>query len=1854
MKAKFLRFGKCSLSLALSVLMIVSTTIVGSMENAGIKTVEQLSIANKTEDVSFYSDSENTLSVDFEDEVSEVSADEENTLGTISTESPTPTVFTSNNTEQSVEELVALGELQEEDAEAIKALNEKAKKSVPEASGASDPTVATGYKRAYFYNNQLWQEVYYYHSSSESWPGEAATKSVQYPNTYYADIPSTATFYIFNNNDKKQQTDNLTTFPDGTAWQSYGYKKQGKIGLDTILSTASSDEPFVIFFNCNESGWRDKNSEPSIHIYNVSGETAWHGRDLVKLKPDDSTNYLFYAILRTTDGDFQKDGTIVPFSSGTTYSYIMNGNSGKNQQTGNGTFTYTSGGSIFLDQMNTDVFNQYFSILYHIGNSSSTSDLNSSVDVKMGVEDGKVVAYADLPVSGHENTNIYFALASTTNSDGSNKEIRSAYNADNVLSITGDSISGSGQEMNGKYVARFTYSDSDIETVRVYIENFKDNKAYYAIKSGSTDGVTVYAKSGTIRYDNTYGDFAKYSYLADVTLLTSTENENTSTTDKSYTVSGTTYNRVRKLVVDAGQTVTATVKIRDEYKSKYYVKAFDINGYSYNVIDQSQASSNGEYTVTYTTAATDKKVEITPIYYYFIDDTDAVTYNDSANFVTFYAEDFAGEVKDQWLGTIACYAYYNGDSDYTHKDSFTGTLTYDNKVQSALGGYPGQPMVYDGGSYTMQLPRYLYDTNGNRKASIEGITMNNYIWDDIHAQAKGISDRTTNNSQTYDYDDFAALLERGATDIIYSFKYRTYNNSNGSRSSYHPDGGNPRNSSTLSSTQFSNLTNGNGWDVLTDFYDYPVDVFANRLADYPEESNVTTVLDTNTDKVFVVSDGYVDYYLYGDANTTTDDEEYLGRYATRWNVYMYDTESSQYIRIGRMPPSAFLSDCIKAESKSKTQITTDDIDDDKFLSFAGVTFQSDTDSYTYNKTLLKREYVNLYNKCVGKPTVITYESALFSGNGIYAGSNNGTQDDSRNPGLRNDGRWYYSISGANITAKVKIQIVDEDGNIISSENAEDSKYDPMTGMHTGTATNANAYFTNKSVDVSGNSLYGTVSATVKQTKDEYFNFKADSYSYNSTTKKHYEFVGWYLNTGSSIYNPINYGTEATYSTGTRVMNSNATFVARYKEVTSEEDDASSRKLVIGHDLYSNSGSTDPTPHNGTGTPYVKVEIIDGNDVIKTYNGQGSVVINSGDDDNYLLDTYKVKITLTTVTDSETNVSNIYREVTGDTTSYVPYNEETGVTVSSLNTATDTNSNTFSVTYEYPVTALFPTVNGTPNYGFVRRDFFTDLYTLGNITVNFKYFDRDTANHSKPATISENPVTISLLASPSITDSETNTTTKSIQNAIINALYTEQSTITIDGTETTINNNVMSHLRNVIDNYYFWTSTDEAETGLKNMDFYGEKDENGDYVSYLKHYGTDNIDYTLHTNAFGNPKGVSENKYNYSTDNSDKWVTYKTVGSTTPVVYNSTTSMDDGQLSTVDSITVWVYNAPREYVVTSYVPVKDENGAYSTLNEIKPDSGFYYDISNSQAIRGFFNQRLGTKEENDTKGINSACDYLTSYGVTTVYLGELVAPIISDKVFDGWYLFNDGKLGAKVTSERSYGYRITGNINIIAVYKSAASTDNLPGVSVTSSGEDYYVKQSGDTGDLYVRLNTQMNVFYPGDFIDSDERIEQYSAIIIKLPVVDSNGEKLIWTSALLDELENYDSETKKGTNLRSIILNHLNDITDSTKINGSASFVIDITNVNVNKKGGINSFTYDVTWEDDDASSKEVKLTNKNRIMFTLPMKASQYEGGSNSALMSYAAIYYDTSEYDENGELIGDKTGQWILSENYVPFVHQ
>lgn len=480
--------------------------------------------------------------------------------------------------------------------------------------------------------------------------------------------------------------------------------------------------------------------------------------------------------------------------------------------------------------------------LIYSDSSSKPSDFTQYLNLYYN-SDNQVYAYFD--ESNFDDSKEYCFMISNSKGESTSWEYAyDHYNNSKTLSDSEQLACGSSDNWlpkagQSQYVqavfAKFKVRDAYVGTIssvkinlgyydgKDIVESSTDSSkatTYEVIPTSGVEGmVRVFAKDGTVR-----ATYQKYADMADTVLTAENTADLTKYAKKDYY--DTAYAKV-------GTKLKITTTIGEGYREKYFVKAFSINGYSYGIIDASQAdTTDGVYTCEYTIPEDFKgsRIEITPIYYY-IDDTDTVT---------FYVEGFDETVQAKWGNTVAVQAWYTNGVE---KDEFN-SLT-----KNALGGYPGQPLVYEGGKYSMQIPKYL---NGNKANMVSGITLNNYFWDDIHKQSfSDQSDKSESNCQTYDYDDFYKLSETADVDnIIFDFRYRT----------------------TIDNAPKDNLTNStynpDELEPLKDYYGNIVDIFGNILS-----KDWTAEYDSK--HLTVISDGY-------------KNNENIGKYATEWSVYAPD------------------------------------------------------------------------------------------------------------------------------------------------------------------------------------------------------------------------------------------------------------------------------------------------------------------------------------------------------------------------------------------------------------------------------------------------------------------------------------------------------------------------------------------------------------------------------------------------------------------------------------------------------------------------------------------------------------------------------------------------------------------------------------------------------------------------------------------------------------------------------------------------------------------------------------------------------------------------------------------------------
>lgn len=593
--------------------------------------------------------------------------------------------------------------------------------------------------------------------------------------------------------------------------------------------------------------------------------------------------------------------------------------------------------------------------------------------------------------------------------------------------------------------------------------------------SASDTTVNIVGKDGTVRKDY-YGKTT--SALGDTTLkVTSPDGTTTITAIDSCNFDGHSQGvTTKKVPYGSKVTITTTIKSDATFAghkgSEYYVKGFSINGFTGGVLTQQAGNSHTsdvyEYTFTvkedvYADVST---IEITPIYF-LKDDSDCVT---------FYVENFM-DAKDKWGDTIACYAYYSSEH--------------------ALGDYPGQPMVNAEGSIYMQIPKYI---GGDTSNVVKGITLNNYVWDFVHVSGDDKA-RESKNCQTYDYDDFKYLANMSKVNssdsaadiknIVYRFKYHTYNNTSAEAGNVPKD--------TLTGTNVDNTK----YEVFVDYYDKPTDIFGTII-----KGNDAVTVDTvksQSEYLTIVSDGYVNYYK--------DSAKYLGQYATKWYIY---NKAGQ--KVAALPPSALLYGLTKSSSELENLVTQDT---------APADFMSDSGASTNLISGYWTSFKSLYTGYAGKYAIINYESS------IHSSGRNGAE---KQPGERCDGRWYYSVDNAKITGDIKIEYADTLDSFTTMTGVKTDTF--IEGTATGKNTAAEAYFTSPA-----DQSTAVKPTHVETTSDNSENFKFTVGATSSTTSG-YTFVGWYRLIDDT-YKAVNDPSELNKTTGQVARNANVVLVARY-------------------------------------------------------------------------------------------------------------------------------------------------------------------------------------------------------------------------------------------------------------------------------------------------------------------------------------------------------------------------------------------------------------------------------------------------------------------------------------------------------------------------------------------------------------------------------------------------------------------------------------------------------------------------------------------------------------------------------------
>lgn len=537
-------------------------------------------------------------------------------------------------------------------------------------------------------------------------------------------------------------------------------------------------------------------------------------------------------------------------------------------------------------------------------------------------EDGVFYADFDVAKDSIPKSKDYFIIFSTKKDtsgiivDSNNVTVNAVNKNGFSLSDYNENVQNPSGGTNNVKFAKVYIDKDDVTGFTIKITNLDltNKKITYSAEPtfdvAPANTVEITAKDGTIRAGYTDTDASKTTaVLGDTTLSITTPDDKIITASDSYMIEEKNRAVTAKRVPN-GSTVTVTTTIdptatfAGHKGSDYYVKGFSVNGVFGGVLSQTDGKNYSGDVYTYTFEVNQEiygsKLEITPVYFL----------KDDANCVYFYIENY-DSAKQIWGNTPSCYVYYG-----------SGTTTLE-----ALGYYPGQPMVDYNGSIFTQIPKSI--VNGDTKEKITGMTLNNYVWDDVHRDYNG-KDQKSDNAQTYDYDDFVKIAESGVNvdNIIYRFKYNEFNNE-------------------PADTFAASKADAAGWEVFLDYQNYPTDIFGNKIGteklDYKDTKSVTS----KDNYLSIISDGY--------------QNNYIGKYATAWSIYNKAGD-----RVATIPSSALLYALGKTDEQMTTAIDSASTPPD-FL-------PGKTDRDTYWKTFktLYQNYKDVYAQ-------INFDAAIKGG-----------------------------------------------------------------------------------------------------------------------------------------------------------------------------------------------------------------------------------------------------------------------------------------------------------------------------------------------------------------------------------------------------------------------------------------------------------------------------------------------------------------------------------------------------------------------------------------------------------------------------------------------------------------------------------------------------------------------------------------------------------------------------------------------------------------------------------------------------------------------------------------------------------
>ena len=490
-----------------------------------------------------------------------------------------------------------------------------------------------------------------------------------------------------------------------------------------------------------------------------------------------------------------------------------------------------------------------------------------------------------------------------------------------------------------------------------------------------------------------------------------------------------------------------------------------------------------------------------------------------------------------------------------------------------------------------------------------------------------------------------------------------------------------------------------------------------------------------------------------------------------------------------------------------------------------------------------------------------------------------------------------------------------------------------------------------------------------------------------------------------------------------------------------------------------------------------------------------------------------------------------------------------------------------------VTGNMPIANDASNAGKTVQLTYTNKEA--GFTISFKYYDRDVttgtvAHINKTPTVVNYVFSVADLAKYQKDD----------------GTYDYASMITRAVTAGRIDPD------NVIDSYKFFTSQADAvgDKGIKSLPSYRNYDETkpNKYKTYGEAYSSD-ANFANHTDCYGRLQGSD----GAAVSDGQDWVSYYN-GNTKYATEEEAKRAD----TRVTSITVWFFNNLKSYSPTFMFATN--SGELRNLN-----NGKFVGTQENTINPVFYNVRLGV--ENGVQPIDEEGIYLKEYGVTGftgTYSGTAMSIQNGEKELKFLYWSYDNAGKSIASNSYKYGYRITNDIHLYAIY-GEAKDNTEPGLTVSMNNPDYHIDSNGNNR---VRLNTVMNVY---NCPDDDPNIKNVAVIYILDP-----------NNFIQDYIDKDNTTALK--NIR-------DKVYDLIKANGSkaqfSGVTIKIDGKNDNKALGL---TYTASTD---------LLTNKNRVQFTTDFKQS--------ALAAQKVIYtFSAMNYSK------ESATDWIVSDNCIKYI--